>query len=57
MVEICSDLCRVSRESMYIEVKGGRDDLDDALAEVASLIMGGGKKSYSIPGGITMEKF
>ena len=57
IVEICSELCRVSRESMYMEVKDGPDDLDDALAKVASLVIGCGKQSCCTPRWITMEKF
>lgn len=53
MAEICSELCRVSRESKYINVKDGPDNLDDALADIASLVIGGGKTTF--PDGITME--
>ena len=55
MAEVCRELCRVSRESRYINVKGGPDDLDDALADIASLVIGGGKTTYIIPDGITVE--
>lgn len=57
MAEICSEVCRVTRESSYIDLQGGADLLDDSLAEIASLVIGGGKKSSSIPCGVTMEKF
>jgi len=57
MSEICSEVCRVSRESLYIDLQGGAELLDDALAEVASLVIGGGKRTCSVPCGITMEKF
>ena len=53
MTEICSELCRVSRESKYISVKDGPDALDDALADIASLVIRGGKTTF--PDGITME--
>jgi hypothetical protein len=53
MAEICSELCRVSRESKCINVKDGPDDLDDALADIASLVIGGGKTTF--PDGITVE--
>jgi precorrin-6B methylase 2 len=55
MAEICSELCRVSRKSKYIDVKGGSHDLDDALADIASLVIGGGKTTNNIPDGITVE--
>lgn len=57
MAEICSELCRVSRESTYANVKDVPEDLDDALADVALSVIGDGKKCCSIPGGITMEQF
>jgi hypothetical protein len=55
MAEICSELCRVSRKSKYIDVVGGPDELDDALADIASLVIGDGKTTYNIPDGITVE--
>jgi hypothetical protein len=55
MAEICSELCRVSRKSRCINVEGGPDDLDDALADIATLVIGGGKTTYIIPDGITVE--
>ena len=57
MAAICTAFSRVTRESLYIDLRGGAELLDDALADVASLVIGGGKKSCSIPEGITMEKF
>lgn len=56
MAEICKEVCRVSRESLYIGLERP-ELLEDSLAEVASLVIGGGKKFCSIPCGITMEKF
>lgn len=56
MAEICSEVCRVSRESLYIDLDGP-EMLADSLAEVASVVIGGGKKACSIPCGITVEKF
>ena len=53
MAEICSELCRVTRESKYVNVKDGPDDLDDALADIASLVIRGGKTTF--PDGITVE--
>jgi hypothetical protein len=56
MAETCREVCSISRESTYINVKDGQpDDLDDALADIASLVIGGGKTTYSIPDGITVE--
>lgn len=57
MSEICGEVCRITRESLYIDLQGGVELLEDSLAEVASLVIGGGKKACSIPCGITMEKF
>lgn len=57
MAVICSELCRVSKESMYIEVSDVNEELTEALTDVAWLVIGGGKRQCSIPQGITMEKF
>lgn len=56
MSEICLEVAKVSKASLYIDLSGS-ELLDDSLAEVASLVVGGGKRASAIPCGITMEKF
>jgi hypothetical protein len=57
MAVICRELCGVSKESIYVEVRDVDEDLVDALTDVAWLVIGGGKRQCSIPFGVTMEKF
>ena len=57
MAVICSELCQVSKESLFIEVRNKKEELVEALTDVAWLVIGGGKRQCSIPLGITMEKF
>jgi len=39
---ICQDLCTATKNSVYIDAKGGLDAMDEAFAKVAKVISGGG---------------
>jgi len=57
MAVICRELCGVTKESMYTEVRDEGEELIEALTDMAVLVVEGNKRQCSIPFGITMEKF